>query len=195
MRWQEEGEILRYAVTDKQYALRSAALTKTLHPVLGHGAEVFLDVSRGDHLNTVTVGLNISPVLREEGVGGDGDGGERSSLIGSRTGGRVGNIGTDDHSWSGSELWVELGNEGALRDACSTTQLGVDLHADVGDVLGRCRHNVLCLENLGRNAEANVAGLLDAAVDVDVAVVHDEEEEAGHLVVTVASLVPGLGDC
>lgn len=54
---------------------------------------------------------------------------------------------------------------------------------------------MLGLKDLGRNAKADIAGLLDATVDVDVAVVYDEEEEAGHLVVTVASLVPGLGDC
>jgi hypothetical protein len=38
---------------------------------------------------------------------------------------------------------------------------------------------VLGLEDLGSNAEAEVAGLLDAAVDIDVAVVDDEEQEVG----------------
>jgi hypothetical protein len=38
---------------------------------------------------------------------------------------------------------------------------------------------VLGLEDLGSNTEAEVAGLLDAAVDIDVAVVDDEKEEVG----------------
>lgn len=42
---------------------------------------------------------------------------------------------------------------------------------------------MLSLENLGSNTEADVAGLLDAAVHVDVAVVDNEEEEVGRHVV------------
>jgi hypothetical protein len=53
---------------------------------------------------------------------------------------------------------------------------------------------MLGLKNLRGNTEADVAGLLDAAVDVDVAVVDDEEEEAGRHVVAVTSLVPNLLD-
>lgn len=64
----------------------------------------------------------------------------------------------------------------ALRHGGSTAQLGIDLHADVGDVLRRSGHDVLSLEDLGRNTEADVAGLLDTAVDIDVAIVDDEEE-------------------
>jgi hypothetical protein len=106
----------------------------------------------------------------------------------------VGDVSTNDHGRSGSGLGVELRNESALRNAGSTTQLGVDLHADIGDVLRRGRHDVLGLENLGRNAKADIARLLDAAVDIDVAVVDNEEKETRHGVVTVASLVPGLSD-
>jgi hypothetical protein len=83
----------------------------------------------------------------------------------------------------------------ALCNAGGTTQLGVDLHAHVGDVLGRGRHDVLSLENLRRYTEANVARLLDAAVDINVAVVDNEEQETRHRVVPIASLIPGLGDC
>jgi hypothetical protein len=36
---------------------------------------------------------------------------------------------------------------------------------------------VLGLENLGRDTEADVAGLLDAAVDIDISIVDDEEEQ------------------
>jgi hypothetical protein len=53
---------------------------------------------------------------------------------------------------------------------------------------------MLGLKNLRGNTEADVAGLLDAAVDIDVAVVDDEEEEAGRHVVAVTSLVPNLLD-
>lgn len=38
---------------------------------------------------------------------------------------------------------------------------------------------MLGLKNLGSHTKANVAGLLDAAIDVDVAVVDDEEEKIG----------------
>jgi hypothetical protein len=54
---------------------------------------------------------------------------------------------------------------------------------------------VLGLENLGRDTEADVAGLLDAAVDIDISIVDDEEEQTRHSVVAIASLVPDLGDC
>lgn len=54
---------------------------------------------------------------------------------------------------------------------------------------------MLSLENLRRNTEANIAGLLDAAVHINVAVVDDEHQEVGHGVVAVTSLVPDLGDC
>jgi hypothetical protein len=53
---------------------------------------------------------------------------------------------------------------------------------------------MLGLENLGGDTKANIARLLDAAVDVDVAVVDDEEEQAGRHVVAVSSLVPDLLD-
>jgi hypothetical protein len=43
---------------------------------------------------------------------------------------------------------------------------------------------VLSLEDLRGNAKTDVAGLLDAAVNVDVAVIDDEEEHVGRHVVT-----------
>jgi hypothetical protein len=74
----QNGQILAFTnpVTNIKYALRSSALAETLHPVLGHGTEVILDVGSGDHFDTVAVGLNIRPVLGEEGIGRDGDGGK-----------------------------------------------------------------------------------------------------------------------
>lgn len=42
---------------------------------------------------------------------------------------------------------------------------------------------MLSLKNLRCNAEADVAGLLDAAVDIDVAIVDDEEENVRRRVV------------
>ena len=68
--------MLAHAVTDIKNTLRRLALADTLHPVLRHGPEVVVDVGGGDHLNTVAVGLNISPVLSEVGVSGNSDGSE-----------------------------------------------------------------------------------------------------------------------
>jgi len=42
---------------------------------------------------------------------------------------------------------------------------------------------MLSLKNLGGNTEADVAGLLDTAVDIDIAIVDHEEEEVGRHVV------------
>ena len=53
---------------------------------------------------------------------------------------------------------------------------------------------MLGLEDLGRYTEADVARLLDAAVNIDVAIVNNEDQETRHSVVAVASLSPGLGD-
>ena len=53
---------------------------------------------------------------------------------------------------------------------------------------------MLGLENLRRDTEADVAGLLDSAVDVNVAVIDDEHEEARRLLVAIASLIPDLCD-
>lgn len=53
---------------------------------------------------------------------------------------------------------------------------------------------MLGLENLGRNPEADVTGLLDAAVHINVAVVDDKDQKPGHGVVAVSSLIPGFGD-
>jgi hypothetical protein len=53
---------------------------------------------------------------------------------------------------------------------------------------------MLGLQNLGRNTKANVARLLYTTVDVDIAVVDDEHQEARRGLVTVTSLVPDLSD-
>lgn len=53
---------------------------------------------------------------------------------------------------------------------------------------------MLGLENLQSHTESNVARLLDATVDVDIAVVDDEEEQIRWHGVLVASLVPDLLD-
>lgn len=42
---------------------------------------------------------------------------------------------------------------------------------------------MLSLKNLRGNTEADVAGLLDTAVDIDIAIVDDEEEEVWRHVV------------
>lgn len=58
---------------------------------------MLVDVGGSDHLHAVAVGLNLSPVLGEEGIGRDGNGGKGSSLTGASAWGRVRDIGTDDH--------------------------------------------------------------------------------------------------
>lgn len=53
---------------------------------------------------------------------------------------------------------------------------------------------MLGLKNLRSHTESNVARLLDTAVDVDIAVVDDEEEKIRWHGVLVAGLVPDLLD-
>lgn len=47
------------AVADVKDTLRRLALADTLYPVLGHEAEVVVDVGGGDHLDTVAVGVDL----------------------------------------------------------------------------------------------------------------------------------------
>lgn len=54
---------------------------------------------------------------------------------------------------------------------------------------------MLGLKNLRGDTEADIAGLLDSTVNVDVAVIDDENHKPRHSVVAVAGLVPRLGDC
>jgi hypothetical protein len=121
---------LAHAVTNEQHALRRLALSDALHPVLGHGSEVFVDVGGGDHLHAVTVGLNFSPVLSEERIGRDGNGGKGCSLTGASAWGRVGNIGTDDHGGDCSEIsmgCIASRNDGNLLEGDLGATLGMTL--------------------------------------------------------------------
>jgi hypothetical protein len=82
-----------------------------------------------------------------------------------------------------SALGCHLGDDIRLGNRSATTQLGVDLHAHIGNVLRRGRHDVLGLHDLRGNTEANVAGLLDATVNFNIAVVDDEEQKVRRRVV------------
>lgn len=53
---------------------------------------------------------------------------------------------------------------------------------------------MLGLKNLRGNAKADVTGLLDAAVHVNIAVIDDKDEEVWSGVVSITGLVPGLGN-
>jgi hypothetical protein len=169
---------LANAVTDVQDAMRGLALADALHPILGHEAEVLVDIGGSDHLNTVAVGLNLSPVLGVVRVGRDSDGRKGCSFTRAGSRGWVRHVGANNHSRDADRLGRSLGDDIGLCNRSTTTELGVDLHADIGDVLWRGRHDVLGLEDLRSNAKAEVAGLLDTAVNLNVAVVDDEEQEA-----------------
>lgn len=77
----------------------------------------------------------------------------------------------------------------------SPTQLSVDLHTDVGDVLRRCGHDVPSLKNLRGHAETDVAGFFDAAIHINVAVIHNKDQEARSVVIAITGRIPGLLDC
>lgn len=100
--------LLRNSIADIKDTLRRLTLAKTLHPVLGHRAEVILDVGRSDHFNAVAIGLDIGPVLGKELISRDGDGGEGSSFSRSSSGSGMGNVGTHDHSTSRRSLGVQF---------------------------------------------------------------------------------------
>jgi hypothetical protein len=70
----------RDSIAYEEYTLRSPALANLLHPVLGHESKVLIDVGGGDHLDTISVGLDLSPVSSKVDVGGYGDGSEGCSL-------------------------------------------------------------------------------------------------------------------
>ena len=91
----------------------------------------------------------------------------------------MGNISTYHHGRNGGGLGADLWDEGRLGHTSDPTKLRIHLHADVGDVLWRRGHDMLGLEDLRGDAKADVAGLLDAAVDIHIAVVDDEKEEVG----------------
>jgi len=180
------------AVTDVENTLRSSTLSNLLHPITCHEAKVFVNVGSRDHLDTVAVGLNFSPVLYIVDVGGDGNGSKGGSFTrgGSRSGMR--NISTNDHGRNRSRLGCNLRDKLRLGDRGDTAELSVDLHTDVGNVLWRGSHDVLGLDDLRSHTETNIARLLDATVDVHVAIVDDEEQQVRRLVVLVAGLVPHL---
>lgn len=74
----------------------------------------------------------------------------------------------------------------------STTQLSVDFHTDVGDILWRCGHDMLRLKNLRGDTETDVAGFLDAAIHINVAVIHDKDQEARSVVIAISGCIPRL---
>jgi hypothetical protein len=84
------------SVSDEEYTLRSPALADLLHPVLGHESKVLIDVGCGDHLDTISVGLDLSPVTSKVRVGGYSDGGEGSSLTGSGPRSRMRDVGANN---------------------------------------------------------------------------------------------------
>ena len=54
---------------------------------------------------------------------------------------------------------------------------------------------MLGLKNLRGNTEADVAGFLDAAIHINIAVVHNKDQEVRSAVVAITSCIPGLLDC
>lgn len=117
---------LRDTITEVVDVLRSLATTNSRIPLLQKWKQHLLDVVSGDHLHTVSIGLDSSSKAGTFLVKRDSNS-SHGALRRARS--SVRDIRTNDQSWT-IEEWL-----GSDNLASSSTKLGVDLHADVGAVL------------------------------------------------------------
>lgn len=166
------------------------AVANNLHPVLNKSLELSVDDVCVDHLHAEAIRLAGSSVAGGQLVDGHGDSGHGRSLHARSA---VRHIRTDDHSGHGED---SSGTSSGLADGAAgrTAQLGVELHADVGDVLELSLLSVSVLDALGDNTVAALSRALDATVGLRVLVGQDEHQHLRTRLGGIASLVPGIGD-
>lgn len=182
---------LRDAIAEVKDALRESTVAGAIDPALEHGAEKVLDVLRSDDLNTVAVCLAHSRVLSVIGIHR-----ARNSAHGAAIAARrgVGDVGSNDH---GRDCLIVL-DRNPLKDIADSAagraaELGVDLHADVRDVLRLALQDMIALNHLRGNAVAALASLLDFLVDIGQGLLRkDEEDELRLHLELVAGVVPSV---
>lgn len=106
----------------------------------------------------------------------------------------MGDICADTHGWKleDSSRALSLRSNSACSD---TSELCVELHADIRDVLSLALHDVSVLHTLTDNPVAALARLLDAAVITGILVRKDEDQDLRTSLGGRSGLVPNLSYC
>ena len=154
-----------------------------LRPVGDQISQLRVDDVRRDDLNAIAIDFADSGISSELTIERHSQSSHRRGPVISR--GSVGDIGADDSSWDLAEVGVKS-IETASGKAGSAAHLGVDLHADVADVLVLGLEDVNRLHDLAGNAIADLARLLDAAVQVGVLSRYDEKQDVRLHIVLIA---------
>ena len=184
---------LRNSITNIEDTLRWLALSDSAHPLLDHIAHMVVDVVLGQHLDAATIRVTLGHVPRIIHICGYSNGCERSRTVGACTRSRVRDISSNNHSWChlgllGSKLW----NCQRPSPASGAAEFGIDFHGDVREVLALCSGCMTRLNDLRGNSVSTIARLLDATVDIDIAIIDDEKQKSRTSVEMVAGGVPDV---